>query len=435
MVFSELSTRQKHYLLFAGVYGIASVLLFVVVRLGGIPSSVYDGYFPYADAMMSGTVPYTDQVFVYGKWSVWEYPPLAYVVLFIPRLFASNPAAYEAVFIVMTFVVFLIGLYFSERMADNLGYSSFKVMLLYTVAMMLMFEFQVDRFDIIPAVITLVALSMMIEKRYEWAFVLLAVGTLMKLYPAILMPVLLIYLLSIREYKHAGISVMAAVISAAIVLGALLAIGSHPLAFLDYHTERPLEIESLAASIISFLGLFMNLEISTVFSFGSDNIVGPLPDSIASVLLWIMMGLILVVYVVYAYFAFSKKTENLRESSIAMLMTLLVFMLFSTVFSGQYMIWAIPAMAFCLLLLKNKSDSKLILVLFIVAEVLTQLNFFLNFGLRGEGMDMSTIGIVTVLIRNIVLLYLLYVLGCLLAEKRPLVPKKLSEHLGAEAPE
>ncbi len=435
MVFSELSTRQKHYLLFAGVYGLASVLLFVIVRLGGIPSSVYDGYFPYADAMMSGTVPYTDQVFVYGKWSVWEYPPLAYVVLFIPRLFASTPAAYEAAFIVMTFLVFLIGLYFSERMANNLGYSSFKVMLLYTVAMMLMFEFQVDRFDIIPAVITLVALSMMIEKRYEWAFVLLAVGTLMKLYPAILMPILLIYLLSIREYKHAGISVIVAVITAAIVLGALLVIGSHPLAFLNYHTERPLEIESLAASIISFLGLFINLEISTVFSFGSDNIVGPLPDNIASVLLWVMVGLILVVYVLYAYFAFSKKTENLRESSIAMLMTLLVFMLFSTVFSGQYMIWAIPAMTFCLLLLKNKSDSKLIFVLFVVAEVLTQLNFFFNFGLRGEGMDMSAIGIVTVLIRNVVLLYLLYVLGCLLTEKRPLVPKKLSEHLGAETPE
>ncbi len=434
MVF-ELSTRQKHYLLFAGIYGLASLLLFVIVRLGDIPSSVYDGYFPYADAMMSGTVPYTDNVFVYGKWSVWEYPPLAYLILFIPRLFASTPVAYEAAFIVMTFAVYLIGLYFSGRMANNLGYGSFKVMLLYTVAMMLMFEFQVDRFDIIPAVITLITLSMMIEKRYEWAFVLLAVGTLIKLYPAILMPVLLIYLLSIREYKHAGTSVMAAVITAMIVLGAILAMGSHPLAFLDYHTERPLEIESFAASIISFLGLFMNLEISTVFSFGSDNIVGPLPDGVASVLLWIMVGLLLVVYVAYAYFAFSRKTENLRGSSIAMLMTLLVFMLFSTVFSGQYMIWAIPAMVFCILLLKNKSDSKLIFVLFIVAEVLTQLNFLLNFGLRGEGLDMSAVGIVTVLVRNIVLLYLLYVLACLLTEKRPLVPKKLSEHLCTETPE
>lgn len=427
--FSRLSHRQRHYLMFCGAYAVASVFLYTIVRLTGIPSSVFDGYFPYADAMMNGIVPYTEEVFVYGYWSVWEYPPLAYIVLFIPRLFASGPEGYQAAFIVMTFIVFTIGLYFSERIAKDLGRDPFKIMLLYTVAMMLMFEFQVDRFDIVPAVLTIVTFSLFIRKQYEYSFVLLAVGTLVKLFPMFLVPVLLIYLLSIHEYRRAKVSFAVLLTTAAVILGAVALVGSDPFIFLDYHTERPLEIESLAASVISFLGLFLNLNLSTEFSFGSDNIVGPLPDSIASVILMVAGGLMIMAYATYAYFASERNTEGLHDASITMLMVLLIFMLFSTVFSGQYLIWAVPSLILCVAVSKNKQNSVLVVLLFVVAEVLTQINFAVNFGMRPEGMDMSVAGTVIVLLRNLVLLYLLCVLSYLLTDRKPPVPKRLAEYL------
>ena len=429
MTFSDLNVRQKNYLLFGGIYGIASILLFVIVRLCSIPSSVYDGYFPYADAMASGIAPYTEQVYVYGYWNVWEYPPLAYLFIFIPRLIGWTPAAYQAAFIAMTFVIFLVGLYFTERIANDLGHRPFAAMLLYTVLMMGMFEFQADRFDIIPTVFIIIAFSMMIRKKYEWAFIILAIGTLIKLYPIFLAPILLIYLLSIREYKRAGTSIVASVLTALIVLGLFAVGGINPFEFLSYHTGRPLEIESLMATIVSFLNLFIGLNISTVFSFGSDNIVGSIPDSIASVMLWITGGLMVICYLAYAYISFRKKRTDLQEISISLLMVLLVFMLFSTVFSGQYIIWAIPSVILCMMLIKDKSNSAFVLIIFAVAEILTQLNFAVNFGMRGEGMDMSAIGIIVVLLRNIILVYLLGALSCMLMGKNPPVPKRLSEFI------
>ena len=429
MTFSDLNTRQKNYLLFGGIYGIASILLFVMVRLCDIPSSVYDGYFPYADAMASGIAPYTEQVYVYGYWNVWEYPPLAYLFIFIPRLIGWTPAAYQAAFIAMTFVIFLIGLYFTERIANDLGDKPFAAMLLYTVLMMGMFEFQADRFDIIPAVLIVIVFSMMIRKKYEWAFIFLAIGTLIKLYPVFLAPILLIYLLSIKEYKRAGVSVVASVLTALMILGLFAISGINPFEFLTYHTDRPLEIESLAATIISFVNLFVNLNITTVFSYGSDNIVGSISDSIASVMLWITGGLMVVCYFAYAYITFKKKRTDLQEISISILMVLLVFMLFSTVFSGQYIIWAMPAVILCMMLIKDKSDSALVLIIFAVAEILTQLNFAVNFGMRGEGMDMNAVGIIVVLLRNIVLVYLLGALTYMLIGKNPPVPKRLSRFI------
>ncbi len=435
MTFSGLTGRQKNYLLFGAAYAIASIVLFVIVRLGDVPSSVYDGYFPYADAMARGVLPYTEEVFVYGHWNVWEYPPLTYVFLFIPRLIGWTPATYQAAYIAMTFVIFMIGLYYTEKIANDLNKDPFKIMLLYTILMMIMFEYLVDRFDLIPTVLLIIVLSLMIRKRYEVAFVLLAAGTLLKLFPAFVFPVLLIYMLSMREYKRAGLSLVFLISVAGVIVGLLGSLGTNPFAFLGYHTDRPLEIESLMASIILFVDLFVDLNISFEFSFGSDNVVGALPDSIAPMMLWIAGGLMLVCCFAYAYCAFRRRTEDLHDASLAMIMILLSFLLFSTVFSGQYMVWAIPLIIFCLLLMKNRSHSAFILILFVVAEILTQLNFALNFGLRPEGADLSALGVIVVLLRNILLIYLFSIFAYLLAGKNPLIPKKMVEYINSKIPE
>lgn len=435
MTFSGLTGRQKTYLLFGAAYAIASILLFVVVRLGDVPSSVYDGYFPYADAMARGVLPYSEEVFVYGHWNVWEYPPLTYVFLFIPRLIGWTPASYQATYIAMTFVIFVIGLYYTERIAKDLNKNPFRVMLLYTFLMMIMFEYLVDRFDIIPTVLLIVVLSLAIRKRYEAAFVLLAAGTLLKLFPAFVFPVLLIYMISIREYRRVGLSVVFLTSVAGVIVGLLGSLGTDPFSFLGYHTDRPLEIESLMASVILFLNLFVNLDISLEFSFGSDNVVGALPDSIAPVMLWIAGGLMLACCFVYAYYAFRRRTEDLHDASLAMILILLSFLLFSTVFSGQYMVWAIPLILFCLMFVKNRTYSAFILIIFVVAEVLTQLNFALNFGLRPEGTDLYALGIIAVLLRNILLIYLFGIFACLLAGKNPPIPRKAAEYINSKIPE
>ena len=54
----EITERRRDYLLFGGIYAVLAVVLFLIVEFSDIPSSVRDGYWPYADAMVSGHVLY-----------------------------------------------------------------------------------------------------------------------------------------------------------------------------------------------------------------------------------------------------------------------------------------------------------------------------------------------------------------------------------------
>ena len=58
----NITGRQRNYILFIGIYAVLSAILFAVVYLTDMPSSVCDGYFPYADAMANGIFPYTEEV-------------------------------------------------------------------------------------------------------------------------------------------------------------------------------------------------------------------------------------------------------------------------------------------------------------------------------------------------------------------------------------
>lgn len=410
MLHRKITSRQKCYLVFGGAYCIACVCMYAIVRLCDIPSSVYDGYYPYAEAMLDSVKPYSEMVYVYGGWHDWEYPPLAYFFLAIPGLVGHSAAGYQAAFIAMTAVFFIIGLYCCEVIAKETGRSRFRLMLIFTVMMMLMFEFMADRYDIIPVILTLAAITFAIKERYEWSFVMLALGTLTKLYPVILMPILLIYLLSKREYKHAVKGIIYAVIAVAIVIGGNMLAGVDPFAFINYHTERPLEIESLYASILSFIDLFVDLDISVSYSYGSDNLVGSLADSIGSVGLTLMCILVLISYIAYIVYLYRHKDrEDLTPSFLSAMISMTTFILFCTVFSGQYMMWLIPFILVYLVFEKNRNNSKMIFWVFIIAEVLTQVNFGVNFGMRGEGEELSAIGILIIFARNIVMMFMLYV--------------------------
>ena len=131
------------------VFGILAAIIFAVVQVTGIHSSVTEGYYPYADAMMNGVFPYTDEVFVYGYWNVWEYPPLAYAFMLVPRLLSDSVAVYQAVYLVMVLVFLWIGMRSVSVIADDRGYSRTKAVLMYASMMILMAEFVFDRYDVL----------------------------------------------------------------------------------------------------------------------------------------------------------------------------------------------------------------------------------------------------------------------------------------------
>ena len=337
---SGLDNGVKRDRLILGILFIAASVAFIVaIHMTGALAEVVKIYFPYADSLFNGVIP--DM----------EYPPFALVFIALPRLFAATEMGYLIVFVAEVAVFFIIGLIVTGKLAKRYNFSQHMAMLIYTILMLLMFEFVVDRFDIFPAILTLLSFYCLVTKRYVWAFALLSIATMTKLYPAVLFPIYLIPLIYNRDWmnalKGAGVFILVAALT---ILPFILA-GSLESAtyFLTYHMDRPIQIESTASSIIFLFQALGLTNVDIVFSYGSDNIVGPWPDAVAPFLTPLMIAAVVAVYAMYAYMLVSlrrdgKDNENNRMILLgsAALLSIMAFMIFGKVFSSQYPIWIIP---------------------------------------------------------------------------------------------
>ena len=209
------------------------------VRCLDIETEVIRDRFAKAETIFSGVFPVT------------EYPPLILVFIAIPRVFGSTPWGYETAYVAQMFVFMVVGLLLTSRLAERLEYDRRKAMLAYAVLTLLMLEFVLDRFDMIVMVFTLASFLMLVERRYAWAFSLLAMGTLLKVYPAILLPIYIVYLMNGGRAREAAEGFVAFVLTGVAVMAVCLMLEPNSITnFLGYNGYRPLQIESLAASVV-----------------------------------------------------------------------------------------------------------------------------------------------------------------------------------------
>jgi len=392
-------------ILVMGLFGVMAAVIFAVVQFTDMHSSVVEGYFPYADAMMNGVFPYTDEVFVYGYWNVWEYPPLAYVLFFIPRLFGTNLAVYQAVYLVLVMVSVWLGLRSVRRIAEIRDYNPRKACIVYVLFMALMAEFLFDRYDVFPVILTIMAIRFFLEGRYEYASAMVAVGTLLKLYPALLLPVFIIWLIRRKEWKGLLYAAIAFLVLMCIAIPFVL-LGDISQMF-GYHSARPLEIESFAASILEVVRLISpDSGMEVIYSYGSDNLVGGIADSVSLYMTKLMLGCIGAILVYYIYLVWTKDEGLEHRSFNTMFLIVSAFMMVGAIFSAQYVIWLIPFVLVFLMYVGDKGKRRAIVRVFAVIEVLTQLNFLFNFGMRPDDF-LSPWGVASILIRNILLLLMM----------------------------
>jgi Protein of unknown function (DUF2029). len=395
----EMDSVKRYRMILWALFGIACAVYLIIVDISGIDTEVMRDRFRNADALFNGEAPVT------------EYPPFALVFMIIPRLFASTPFSYNIAYVIEVFVFFMIGLIFISKLAARFGKDEKKAMLAYSVLMLLMFQFVVDRYDIFPVVITLISFYCFTTKRYAWAFALLSIATLTKLYPAVLFPVYLIPFMMDRKWMDALKGTAAFVITAlAVVVPVILVEPDMIMHFLEYHADRPLHIESTAASFIYPFAMFGMTDVWIEYSFGSDNLLGAWPDAVAPLLSPLMVMLIVVSYVMFGYLY--KKNENQGERDvllgIAILIVLMIFMIFGKVFSSQYLMWIIPPIGFMFMTFVSEKEKKNILIMMVLAIVVTQINFAYNIGYLGGGVNINDIGMMILLLRNVLMIVFLY---------------------------
>jgi len=397
---------RRYQLILGVIFLIACVSYLIAIHVFGIATEVTN-YIPYADKVLGGNIPSM------------EYPQFALVFMVIPRIFSSSDFGYTIAFVAEAFVFFMIGLIVVGKLAKRYNQSQRKAMLIYTVLMILMIEFVLDRYDIFPAVLTLVSFYFLATKKYVWAFAILAIAMMTKVYPAVLFPIYLIPFMINRDWLNALKGVGAFIIVAIVIILPFLILNSDTaFHFISYNMGRPVQLESTASSIIAFasilgltsFGIQSSLDLN---SFGSDNITGAWSSAVEPYLTPLIFVFLFLIYFAYAYVLVrmrkeGKDNENNRMVLLggASLLAVMAFMIFGKVFSSQYIVWIIPFIVFMFMTSIDYTAKRHIFIMAVVVIALTQLNFAVNIGICGGGAGITDGGMMIILARNVVMLAL-----------------------------
>jgi hypothetical protein len=294
-----------------------------------------------------------------------EYPPLT-ILLFSLPLLAPLPFYALAFALMMTLVAGLLYLLLARSGAGRAAPLFLLYLLLGAAGV-----FQ-ERFDLLPAACTLLCLLAAERGRWRAAYVALALGALLKIYPIVMLPALFLAEQHARTAQteqtgeqHAGLlqTEQVRVHQSGIVrawtkmrrwrwsncllcVGLLLAVtGGFALlnvqdaliSPLRYFLARPVQIEALAGSVIWFAGHF-GIPYTIDFTFGSLNLESELSRLLSPLDTLLMLAGIL----------FLLWLQLRRRIDLAQALVGLVCLLMATgkVFSPQYLLWLIPLLAY-----------------------------------------------------------------------------------------
>lgn len=209
-----------------------------------------------------------------------------------------------------------------------------------------------ERFDVLPAALTAAALAAAIRGHYRLGGVMLGLGAAAKVYPAIVLPVLVIAVIRRRGAREAILVAVAAITAAAAVF-LPFAIGSPSGTWDSLRSQfrGGLQIESLASSVlvttyhagrsVSAFGLPSPSELTTQPAPGGLTrlvLAGPGVRA-AEIVMPVLLIATLLFLLVSQYRSRRDPREDLLRYSAAAVAILLAL---GTVLSPQYVVWLIP---------------------------------------------------------------------------------------------
>jgi hypothetical protein len=299
--------------LFLGAWGLLHVGFYTEKQIEDTP--VYQRY---GDAMRSGQVPYRDFRL--------EYPPGALPVFVVPSLTRETEGdldGYDRGFQTLMWLCGAGVLLAMAALLDGLGASSGRI------AAALCF-----------AALAPLALGSVVLSRFDrWTgFAVLALATLTKLYPAVLLPLFLadVWRRSGRRTALQSLGLFAGVVA----LGALPFVILGPDGFawsLGRQLSRPLQIESLGSGFLLAAHQVFGVGITMRSGHGSQNLVGTGPDVLAGFQTLLQSVALIGIWVWYA--RGSADRERLVRASAA---AVCAFIALGKVFSPQFLIWLVP---------------------------------------------------------------------------------------------
>ncbi|HEX3054807.1 MAG TPA: glycosyltransferase 87 family protein, partial [Gaiellaceae bacterium] len=191
------------------------------------------------------------------------------------------------------------------------------------------------RFDFWPAALTAAALAAIVARRHRIALALLAVAVAAKEYPLVLLPMFLLVVdrrAGRREAKIAA-AIFAAVLAAIVLPFAALGPGGVRYS-LEVQFRRPLQVESLGASLLLALHRLGAYTPHVVSTYGSQNLSGGTASAIGVLTTAVELAAIVAVW---AAFARGPRDDSTLFAAAAA--SVLAFLALGKVLSPQYVVW------------------------------------------------------------------------------------------------
>ena len=317
----------------AAAAGLAAGLLLMSGLVGDPGISDTPVYQAYGERIANGGVPYRD-------FEV-EYPPAALIPFVLPALVSSAQGRYESSFeALMVFalaaVCALIVIALQALPASPVRVAF--AVCAFLVGASLLGQFILTRFDLYAAALTLAAVCAILHRRATLGPVLLGAAIATKIYPAVVLP-----LLVARAWKKGGPS------AALRTLG--LTIGTTVLLYLPFallapegvarsvwrQFGRPLQIESLGSGVLLALHNVVGLPLGWASGSGSQNLTGTVAGVASGVTTIVGLAALALVWVRYA----RGDTEGTARFAQYAAAAASAFVAFSKVLSPQFLVWLI----------------------------------------------------------------------------------------------
>ena len=366
-------------------------------------------YYNISDLVDNHLMPYSGYTF--------EYPPFTLVIFLIPKLLSWDLDSFRFSFCIFAGLFYCLFSHFTLKITDRFNIRRFYVMAFILAMILFSHEFAVARNDIFAVALVTISMYLFLEKRYVPSSVVLALAIMIKIYPIILVPVFMIILISRKEWKSSAVFLaVSALICLLIELPFIINDPSTAFAYLTYHSDRGLQVEGVASSVLLIVDMFVPIIDSIAINYGSSELAGQIPDMVAGCLDIIQVVAMVAVIALSAYHLYRHREDDpFRSLALVSLMMIMTFITFSKVYSAQYMLWILALIPF--VYIGHHSDARFTKAVFVfgIMSLLSSAVAF-SIGLHTE----SIIPSIIVFLKNVVHIALMvYVFMLFFKEKPP----------------
>jgi len=323
--------RNQFFLAAAILFTSALPFLYVI---NAAPQYDVHLYHEMAVHLVNGKLPYQDFLF--------EYPPYSIPLFAFPLAFGEDyyTMGFKLLAIIadagIKCLLLVIGL------QNGKGIKSLAPVAVYSFTIPFLRYFYLQRYDVFPAFVSLLAFYLFCSKRYMLSGLMVSIGIGLKLYPFLFAAPLLFFTCTMFEKRRIVIGFIAGA-TPMLALGFWLPWWK----FLIFHNERGLQAESIYASAIWFSHRFWNTD--AVWEGGKRclEVHGPIADLVIpwSRVVFIIAVLFSTLAVCRSAFVPNAQKRQTPQIAGLLLIPLLAFVGFNQVFSPQFMIWLLPLAA------------------------------------------------------------------------------------------